>query len=144
MVRFGTVEEAFLVFEKVPELEQYLNFRQLRERVNEGSLILISEADGHLTGFKIGYPVDDVEFYSWLGGVIPEFRELGFAQMMIEFQEQWSKEQGYKLLSVKSMNQFPSMLRLLVRNGYDIVRVDDYKHPKNERICLAKKLVTDN
>ncbi len=45
--------------------------------------------------------------------------------MLLEAQEEWVAEQGYKTLKVKSRNQFPAMLRLLLRNGYLIEKFEE-------------------
>ncbi|MCQ4503637.1 GNAT family N-acetyltransferase, partial [Vibrio parahaemolyticus] len=54
----------------------------------------------------------------------PQARNEGVAQMLLESQEEWVAEQGYKTLKVKSLNQFPAMLRLLLRNGYLIEKIE--------------------
>jgi ribosomal protein S18 acetylase RimI-like enzyme len=140
MIRIATVEEAHAVFLNIPELERYLSISEIAAKIIPGSLILVDEIDGVLAGFKIGYPLNGDEFYSWLGGVIPKYRKTGSAQKLLEFQERLVREQGYQSLSVKSQNQFPSMLRLLIRNGYHITDVVEYGHKQNERICFTKQL----
>lgn len=45
--------------------------------------------------------------------------------MLLEAQEEWVAEQGYKTLKVKSRNQFPAMLRLLLRNDYIIEKFEE-------------------
>ncbi len=140
MIRIATVEEAHAVFLNIPELERYLSISEIAAKIIPGSLILVDEIDGVLAGFKIGYPLNGDEFYSWLGGVIPKYRKTGSAQKLLEFQERLVREQGYQSLSVKSQNQFPSMLRLLIRNDYHITDVVEYGHKQNERICFTKQL----
>ncbi|MGF1765558.1 GNAT family N-acetyltransferase [Aliivibrio kagoshimensis] len=140
MIRIATVEEAHVVFSNIPELERYLSIGEMAAKIIPGSLILVDELQGELVGFKIGYPLNEVEFYSWLGGVLPKYRKTGSAQKLLEFQEHYVREQGYHSLSVKSQNQFPSMLRLLIRNGYHITDVVEYGHKQNERICFTKLL----
>ncbi|TON38836.1 GNAT family N-acetyltransferase, partial [Vibrio parahaemolyticus] len=92
---------------------------------DKNSLILVAEKNGAIVGFKIGYELDEDTFYSWFGGVAPQARNEGVAQMLLEAQEEWVAEQGYKTLKVKSRNQFPAMLRLLLRNGYLIEKFEE-------------------
>lgn len=140
MVRVGTEEEAYEVFLKIPEFDQYLSLAEMKERLVGEYLVTVAEFEGRLVGFKIGYPKDNAEFYSWLGGVLPECRRSGVAQELLVFQENWVRELGFKTISVKSMNRFPSMLRMLIKNEYEIMEVDFYGDFENERIKFIKKL----
>ncbi|WP_299010317.1 GNAT family N-acetyltransferase [uncultured Shewanella sp.] len=140
MVREGTFEEALSVFDSIPEFERYASEADMKSKLIKGSLILITEKAGELIGFKMGYPLNDTEFYSWLGGVVPKHRKASHAQAMLEEQEQWLRMHDYKRVRVKSMNRFSGMLCMLIRNGYDIERVDEYAHSELERICFVKTL----
>jgi hypothetical protein len=144
MERIGTVEEAFEVFMKVPELDQYLSIEQMREKVLDGALILVSEHKGQLIGFKIGYPLNDTDFYSWLGGVIPGMRKLGSAKRMLVMQEKLALERSFTNITVKSMNRFRSMLHMLIDSGCDITGVENYGKKDSERICFKKVLESAN
>ena len=77
-----------------------------------------------MLGFKVGYQIDDTTFYSWFGGVSSSARKAGIAQALLYAQQKWAFEQGYKQIKVKSRNQFPSMLRLLIKNGYLIEKYE--------------------
>lgn len=138
MERIGTTEEAFEVLLNVPELDRYLSIEQMREKIREGSIILVSEHQGQLIGFKIGYPLNDTDFYSWLGGVVPGKRKLGAGKRMLALQEKLAKERLFTNITVKSMNRFRSMLQMLIANGYDITGVDNFGHKEDERICFRK------
>ena len=140
MIREGTFEEALRVFDNIPEFERYASEADMKSKLIKGSLILITEKAGELIGFKMGYPLNEGEFYSWLGGVVPKYRKASYAQEMLKEQEKWLKAQGYQRVRVKSMNRFSGMLCMLIRNGYHIERVDDYAHPELERICFVKSL----
>lgn len=140
MIRIGTLEEAYKIFLKIPELEQYLSLDQMRARLACGYLVAVAEHEGVLVGFKIGYPQNNVEFYSWLGGVIPDYRHSGIAQKLLEFQEEWAKNSGFERINVKSMNRFPSMLRLLIKNGYKIMEVESFGCSERERIKFIKSI----
>lgn len=141
MIRAGTVEEAYEVFLKIPELDQYLSLQEMKERLSRPHLIIVAEIDQILVGFKIGYLKNNVEFYSWLGGVVPKYRQTGVAQELLLFQESWAGELGAKSISVKSMNRFPPMLRMLIKNGYKIQGVEFYGDSEKERINFVKQLL---
>lgn len=140
MERIGSVEEAYEVFIKVPELDQYLSLDQMREKIIEGSIIIVSEHKGNLIGFKIGYPLNNRDFYSWLGGVVPGKRNLGAAKRMLALQEQLAAEGSFTNITVKSMNRFRSMLHMLIANSYSITGVENYGDEEAERICFMKAL----
>jgi len=142
MERVGTIEEAYKVFTKIPEFDQYLSIDEMRQRVIEGSIVLISEYEGELIGFKIGYPLNKTDFYSWLGGVVPSKRKLGVAKRMLVLQESLAAKQSFTSILVKSMNRFRSMLHMLIENGYDITSVENYGGTDSERICFRKALLS--
>lgn len=77
MIRLGTIDEAHEVFLKVPELDQYLSLQDMKARLERSHLIVVAEGEEGLVGLKIGYPESPVEFYSWLGGVVPNHRHSG-------------------------------------------------------------------
>ncbi len=138
MERVGTVEEAYKVFVNVPELDQYLSLDEMQGRVIEGSIVLVSEHKGELIGFKIGYPLNHTDFYSWLGGVVPNKRKLGAAKRMLDLQEKLAAKRSYTNISVKSMNRFKSMLHMLIANDYKITGVENDGNENGERICFKK------
>ncbi|KOO14008.1 acetyltransferase [Vibrio xuii] len=140
--RQGTLEECVQVVEQIQEFAHKETVESLSARL-EGkarSLIQVAQEGDNLLGFKIGYQLDEQTFYSWFGGVSSLARNKGVAQKLLEIQEKWVAEQGYKQLKVKSRNQFPAMLRLLIRNGYLIENFEE-KHPLTEsRIHFVKQL----
>lgn len=140
--RQGTLEECVQVVEQIQEFAHKETVESLSARL-EGkarSLIQVAQEGDKLLGFKIGYQLDEQTFYSWFGGVSSLARNKGVAQKLLEIQEKWVEEQGYKQLKVKSRNQFPAMLRLLIRNGY-LIENFEQKHPLTEsRIHFVKQL----
>lgn len=120
MIEQTGLERLHAVYERLPEFPGVEPLASLRQRVGERYLALVYSDGGEDLGFKLGYAVDEGEFYSWLGGVVPQARGRGLAQSLLEAQEAWAREQGFHTIRVKSRNRFPAMLRLLVRNGYCI------------------------
>ena len=133
------MEEAYDVLIEVPELDRNLSLEDFKSKALDGALVLVLKVEDKAVGFKIGYPISKHEFYSWLGGVLPEYREQGVAQQLLDSQERWVRNQGYTKISVKSMNRYPSMIRFLVKNGYEVAKVEQFK-TKNERIHFQKTL----
>ncbi|WP_261894672.1 GNAT family N-acetyltransferase [Vibrio cyclitrophicus] len=141
IVREGSLEEVVSVVEQISEFAKNESVASLAERLaGKKSLILVAEDDDVLLGFKIGYALDQHTFYSWFGGVLPIARNKGVAQAQLDTQEQWVKQQGYQQLKVKSRNQFPAMLRLLLRNGYLIEKLEEKEDINAHRIHFLKQI----
>ncbi|MCF7497277.1 GNAT family N-acetyltransferase [Vibrio sp. L5-1] len=141
IVREGSLEEVVSVVEQITEFAKKESVASLSERLaGKTSLILVAEEAGVLLGFKIGYELDENTFYSWFGGVSPIARNKGVAQAQLDTQEQWVKQQGYQQLKVKSRNQFPAMLRLLLRNGYLIEKLEEKEDINAHRIHFLKQI----
>lgn len=141
IVREGSLEEAVSVVEQITEFAKKESVASLSERLaGKTSLILVAEEAGVLLGFKMGYELDENTFYSWFGGVSSLARNKGVAQAQLDVQELWVKQQGYQQLKVKSRNQFPAMLRLLLRNGYLIEKLEEKEDINDHRIHFLKKI----
>ncbi|MEZ9180970.1 GNAT family N-acetyltransferase [Vibrio cyclitrophicus] len=141
IVREGSLEEVVSVVEQISEFAKNESVASLAERLaGKKSLILVAEDDDVLLGFKIGYELDQHTFYSWFGGVSPLARNKGVAQAQLEAQEAWVQKQGYEQLKVKSRNQFPAMLRLLLRNGYLIEKLEEKEDINAHRIHFLKQI----
>ncbi|MEF1288509.1 GNAT family N-acetyltransferase [Vibrio sp. M260118] len=140
--RFGTLEECVQVVQEIDEFSHKETVESLSARL-EGkprSLIQIAQEGDNLLGFKIGYQIDETTFYSWFGGVSSLARNKGVAQKLLEIQEAWVSEQGYQQLKVKSRNQFPAMLMLLIKNGYVIENYEQKEPLLESRIHFVKQL----
>ena len=107
---------------------------------NKKHLILVAQKGSDMLGFKVGYQIDDTTFYSWFGGVSSSARKAGIAQALLDTQQRRAYEQGYKPIKVKSRNQFPSMLRLLIKNGYLIEKYEKTQNLLDGRIYFIKQL----
>lgn len=140
-IREGSLSEVVTVVTEIDEFIVKENEQSLAQRL-EGKrhLILVAEQQEQILGFKIGYELDSGTFYSWFGGVSPKARNLGLAQKLLDVQESWAIEQGYQQLKVKSRNQFPAMLRLLLRNNYLIESFEPYEPLSESRIHFVKQL----
>ena len=141
IVREGSLEEVVSVVEQITEFARKESVASLSERLaGKTSLILVAEEASVLLGFKIGYELDENTFYSWFGGVLPIARNKGVAQAQLDIQEQWVKQQGYQQLKVKSRNLFPAMLRLLLKNGYLIEKLEEKEDINAHRIHFLKQI----
>lgn len=99
----------------------------------------LAEYKNEIIGVKLGYVLTPYKFYSWMGGVSKEFRKGGVASEMMGLQHKWCKKQNFLLIETRTRNQFPQMISLNLKFGFQIVgvKMDDKGIPK---ILLEKKL----
>jgi ribosomal protein S18 acetylase RimI-like enzyme len=90
-------------------------------------------------GYKIGYELTTEKFYSWLGGVHPDYRHLGVASKLMNIQHRYLEKEGYKTVQTKTLNKWRSMLILNIKSGFDITETYIDRHG-NLKIVLEKKL----
>ena len=104
-------------------------------------LSLIAKIGNIPVGFKIGYNRNkDGTFYSWMGGVIPNFRRNGVAHHLAVFQESWAKNIGYSHIRLKTRKKYESMIKLLLKRGFVIKDEIPMENPLETRIIMEKKV----
>jgi GNAT superfamily N-acetyltransferase len=139
--RYATLEEIHRLYQGIPEFGNLHSLADLQQRIGSASAnALIAEIDGQPAGFKLGYQQQEKVFYSWLGGVLPRFRRYGVAQALLVEQEQWARARGYRLLVVKTRNQFRAMLMMLISHHYQIVQLEKKGEVADYRLLLEKTL----
>lgn len=125
---------------KLPDFYELPTIEEIRKRVGDAEILsLVAVHDNELVGCKLGYSLDGDSFYSWLGGVLPDFRRLGVARQLMRFQEDWVNANGYTHLRVKSMNHYPNMLRFLISEGYQIVDLEPGS-PEKLKVHFQKQI----
>ncbi|ACA84391.1 GNAT family N-acetyltransferase [Shewanella woodyi] len=127
----------------IPEFDNAYPMTEYQTRLSDKPMLaLFIKVEGEVAGFKLGYERDNGQFYSWLGGILPEFRGLGLAKQLLQTQERWAKEQGYHQIEVKTLNRFTSMLKMLISNQYQITNLkQDTDKLELNKISLQKSLV---
>ena len=113
------------ILAQVPELNLQFDEAAADALLAREGTLFIAEMEGEVAGFKAGYDrYQDGSYYSWLGGVVPVFRKQGVAQSLLEQQEAWVLEAGYRGIYVKTRNRFVGMRMFLAKNGYDVVGIE--------------------
>lgn len=142
-IKETTLETALAVLEKLPEFDALKPFDHYREIMEgEKNLVLTAFEDGETIGCKIGYDrFHDGSFYSWLGGVIPNYRKSGVAKTLADYQENWAMENGFTSIKFKTQNRHKAMLQFALRNGFSIYRVIPKSELTHYRIELIKPLI---
>ncbi|MFH0258194.1 GNAT family N-acetyltransferase [Vibrio rumoiensis] len=147
IIEQGTIEEILAIDKRIPEFDGRSTRDKLESRLaDKPHLILIATVKGELAGYKVGYQLNSDEsssgeFYSWLGGVIPQYRNQGIATALRQYQEQWAQQSGYTSIGVKSMNRYPNMLHLLISSGYQIMGYEDGNAKGEGKIVFYKSLI---
>ncbi|MBN8202168.1 GNAT family N-acetyltransferase [Bacillus sp. NTK034] len=142
----------FTLFNSIPDAETLKGILELHKTIfgesdhlvskmkSKPQLLVLTAMDGEkVIGYKMGYAIDQGTFYSWLGGVDPDYRKDGIASMLMEKQHEYLKETGYKVVKTKTMNKWRSMLILNIKHGFDVI--ETYTDEKGlHKIILQKRL----
>lgn len=124
-------ERAFHDYDaQCPDFHSYLEGR-------DHILTNLAVADGTVVGFKIGYRDSPYDFYSWLGGVDPDFRRRGIADELMVRQHRWAATRDYKTVVTETKNQFKAMIIVNLRHGFDVI--GSYTDHKGEPKLILKK-----
>jgi GNAT superfamily N-acetyltransferase len=131
-----------LVFNLANVIFENFSEEKFVQRLSEAKkyCLIVAFVDKTPVGFKLGYEIDGHKFYSWLGGVLPQFRKRGIAGALMKRQREWCKDQGYSVISTKTQNNFREMLLLNIQCGFQIVGTE--KQENGELKILLEKSVS--
>ena len=139
-IKKGTIETAVRLSQQIPEFSEPHGIGEYEKRLEQANhLILIAYDKSLPIGFKVGYERDDY-FYSWMGGVLPEYRKKGVAQKLADEQEAWAKQQNYPHVTFKTRNRHQAMLLFAIKNGFQIIGFEKRQDISENRILLRKFL----
>ncbi|MAD51036.1 MAG: GNAT family N-acetyltransferase [Candidatus Marinimicrobia bacterium] len=140
-VKTGQLTDAINVSNKIPEFERPYKRDEYKKRLSGKHLILTAYINDEPVGFKVGYDrFNDGSFYSWMGGVLPRFRKMGVAQLLLAEQEAWAVQNGFSAIKLKTRKKHGAMLEFSLKRGFVIMEKIP-KIPENEtRIWMEKEL----
>lgn len=118
-----------------------LNVNKFKGKLAAHSKFLLLQAfdRDQLVAFKFGYAESIDTFYSWLGGVLPEYRKLGLASVLMKQQHEWCSKNGFRKVFTRTRNDYVAMLRLNFSFGFKIIGIQ--KNGTDEiKIILEKNL----
>jgi GNAT superfamily N-acetyltransferase len=141
-LREASLSELLWLHERIGEFPGKASLSFYEERLRHRLYIaLVALWDGELAGFKVGYQSELPEtFYSWMGGVRPEFRRKGIASALAEEQERWAKAQGFTSIFFKTRNRFPGMIQFGIERGFKVVDLLSKGGVEDYRIVMRKNL----
>ena len=114
-------------------------FFKNRLKENPESFLAIAYHKNKSVGFKLGYPYSYNTFYSWIGGVLTEYRNQKIATKLLNFMEDYALSSGFTKLRTKSMNRFKPMIIHNLKNGFDIVNL--YTNSKGQTKLVFEKML---
>ncbi|HWB09499.1 MAG TPA: GNAT family N-acetyltransferase [Pirellulales bacterium] len=86
-------------------------------------LRLIASLDERPVGFFLGFELKPSVFFSWLYGVLPDFRRKGIASQLMDAVHTWAAEHGYAWIRFECQNEHRPMLHLAIARGYNLVGI---------------------
>lgn len=140
-IRNASIEEVVAMSNQIPEFEAPHGAGEYYKRLSGVEhIILLAEWDGIPAGFKVGYAKNDRIFYSWMGGVLPEFRGRGTASALAAAQEARLRPLACKTIELKTRNCHRGMLIFALRSGFHITGFSERDTWEEHRIYLRKNL----
>ena len=101
----------------------------------------LAKIEGQNVGFKIGYRLNEVSFYSAKGGVLPLFRRQGIALSLLHFMIEDVQKDGYRNFIFDTFpNLNPGMTILALKAGFQVTLADYNPQYKDFRLRFEKEL----
>ncbi|HRK27506.1 MAG TPA: GNAT family N-acetyltransferase [Chitinophagales bacterium] len=147
ILKQGSISLLMCLMNQIPEFDFYPHKPKFNEEYitqtlkGKSYLLLIAWVNDEPAGFKLGYRRwGKLTLYSWLGGVLPQYRRLGIAKLLANEQEAWARTKGYKRIIFKSRNRFTNMLLFALNNGFNFIKVEKADMLADYRLYLQKSL----
>lgn len=122
------------LFPTTPQ-EQSVDLKLVMKK-NLHCLLVYNDSD--LVACKIGYPLDENQFYSWYGGVHPNYRGQGIAKKLMLKQHNELVEQKFKTVLTKTRASYSAMVILNLKLGF-IIKDCELRSSKKELTLILEK-----
>ena len=103
-------------------------------------LLLVANVAGRPVGFSIGIELKPNTFFSWLSGVVPEYRRLSIATQLHEAEAAWARDHGYQYVRMECNNTHRPILLMCIKMGFDIVGIRWDPDRSQNLVILEKAL----
>jgi GNAT superfamily N-acetyltransferase len=107
------------------------------------ALLLVANVDKRPAGFSTGFELKPTVFFSWLTGVMSDFRRAGIASQLHEAQAQWALDHGYQYIRMECHNAHRAILHMAIKMGFNVVGVRWDPDRQDNLIIFEKTLVAD-
>lgn len=142
IIKETNLEEALKIFPKIVEFDRkeagkadYCNNRLK----NLDNIILASYVENIIVGYLIGHEKEG-NFYCWVVGVDPNYRRKGIFTAMMKKFEEYAKKQGYKKVTLKTLNNKREMLNYMVKNNWNFIKIYPKDNVRENEILLEKEI----
>jgi GNAT superfamily N-acetyltransferase len=81
-----------------------------------------------IVGFKAGYAMTQAKYYSWLGGVLPDYRGKGVASALMNQQHDWLAKRHYQTVETAVNQENRAMAQLNIRHGFEVCGIRTEPH----------------
>ena len=138
----GKLNDAVMVSANIPEFDNPYKIPEYSKRLDGTAHQILTAYDDHNPiAFKIGYQRhSDGSFYSWMSGVLPNYRRKGIANILADHQEAWAKKNGYISIKMQTREKHKAMLALAINRGFQITNGIEKISSSNTRIWMNKPL----
>ena len=138
----GKLDDAVMVSANIPEFDDPYEILEFSKRLNSTVHLILTAYDDHNPiAFKIGYQRHpDGSFYSWMGGVLPNYRRKGIGNNLANQQDAWARKNGYNSIKMQTRKKHKTMLALAISRGFQITRIIGKISDSNTRIWMNKPL----
>jgi GNAT superfamily N-acetyltransferase len=132
---------AVKISKAIPEFSNpYAEKTYIQRLKGKKALLLGIFIENEPAGFKAGYALNENDFYSWMGGVLPGFRRQGLAKLLADKQEEWAIQEGFQTIHMKTRNHHKAMLCFALNNGFALSGFEKRKTIDQHRIYLEKNI----
>ena len=138
-IRIGSLENCVDLSFKIPEFNSPYEIKEYKKRCAGKHLALIAEIDNQPVGFKVGYDrFNNGSFYSWMGGVLPDFRQKGVVSLLADLQENWAIINEYNSILLKTRKKHKAMIPFSLKRGFTITEENRMNLNEETRIWMEK------
>jgi len=85
--------------------------------------ILLASLAGRPVGFTAGFELKPATYFSWIAGVLPDYRRQGIATQLIQGLQAWAQDHHYSILRFECLNQHRPMLHVAIAEDFDLVGI---------------------
>ncbi|MFQ5500924.1 MAG: GNAT family N-acetyltransferase [Phycisphaerae bacterium] len=114
--------------------------RRLVGRYNP--LLLVANVEGRPVGFATGFELKPTVFFSWLTGVLPDYRRQSIASQLHEAQSAWAAEHEYPYIRMECHNSHRPIIHMAVAMDFKIVGVR-WDQDRHDNLIIFEKSLND-
>lgn len=103
-----------------PQTEEFFR-RRFRGRHNV--CMMVAMVEGQHVGLTIGFELMPSTYFSWLCGILADYRRQGIATQLMQAQAAWAQDHDYSILRFECQNQHRPMLHVAITEGFDLVGI---------------------